>query len=199
MQILNFLFNILIVAVSVFGGGPVFIPAFKGILVGPIMSEARFDEITTIVNITPGALGSKYALIGGFDLGMNELGQSKVASFLIGLSAMGLFIFVALGMVLLAFKFVHNMNKKAWFSRAIEGSSPAVCGILAIIMLNFLGMKLDYDWKFQIGSLDVYIASLVIFGLSLPLLMKFKIKPLFVIIAVMCIAIISFKLGFTIS
>lgn len=198
MAIVNFLFNVLIVAVSVFGGGPVFIPAFKGILVDGIMNAERFENITTIVNITPGALGSKYALIGGYDLGLDKLGLPAPLAFLVGLAGMSLFIFVAIGMVLVAFKFVHRMNKKPWFARAIEGSSPAVCGILIVIMINFLGVKLDKDLNFEWVSAREYVASAVIFVMALPLLIKVKIKPLYIILCTIALAILTYKLGFVI-
>ncbi|WP_036456961.1 chromate transporter [Mycoplasmopsis lipofaciens] len=133
---------LIIISLSVFGGGQVFMPIFKWLWISLSswfdlnISEITINNIFAIGNATPGILSPKFALITGY-LTANGEWWGFVAMLL----TYSIFIFPAFLMMYLALRYTRKINNSNFFTKLIKIMNPVIVGIIvALIIQLFLAI-----------------------------------------------------------
>lgn len=157
VTIIIVLLGCLIASFVVFGGGQMFIPYFKILLVNILnVHQDVWDSALSIANATPGVFGLKLALISGY-LAAN----GSWWGFLLMIITYFIFIAVPIIMILVVLK-KYNEKKESKiiviFSKMMR---PIIAGILISLIIN-LGISLVLpfigfnDLGTEFGQLDKY-------------------------------------------
>ncbi|ERJ12184.1 chromate transporter [Haloplasma contractile] len=163
-----------------FGGGPASIPLFKAEVVERYgwLSDEGFAEIIGLGNTLPGVTATKIAGYVGFDVGAVD----GVIGSLIGMSV-GIFAMVAPSLI--AMIILLNLLTKHKDSPRVKRLSNYVKPTIAVL-LGMLAFNFFYDAARGLNVIQTLIMAL----LSLVLLKKFKVHPVFVIIGALIYGVI---------
>ncbi|QBF34867.1 chromate transporter [Mycoplasmopsis phocirhinis] len=130
---------IILISLSVFGGGQIFIPIFTWLWnslsswFGINISTEQISNIFAISNSTPGILSPKFAAITGY-LVSNNIWIGIVAMFITFLA----FTIPAILMMKLALKYSHKFDNSNYFRQLLKVMNPVIAAIIIALAIQLL-------------------------------------------------------------
>ena len=173
-----------------FGGGLAIIQLiYDSIKEFANISPEQFANIVAIAQVTPGPVAVNSATYVGYEVG-GYLG-SALATLGVATPA-----FIIIAMVANA---VERYKESAAVKGALEGIRPATVGLIAAAVItigeaavmpeHFLGgnFSLLRDMTISVGGMRIDVISIVLCGLTILLIQKFKINPMLVLVIIACV------------
>lgn len=207
MTILLVLFGCLIISFVVFGGGQVFIPYFKILLVDLLhIEEQQWNEVLSIANATPGIFGLKLSFVSGY-----LISQNQWWGFFLAFVTYSAFIVIPIFFVLFLFKKYQKHKESQLMSSFSQIMKPIIAGILISIIINLsvslllpfvkfneLGLENYIGWKeetFFKGWRYYVLITWVLLAIPTEyfLMRKYKIKSIQMILANIIICFLLFQ------
>lgn len=150
MSILIFLLGIVGIGISVFGGGPVFIPIFETFYVTAIFTEAQFTSITSLITAFPGPVAAKYILVGGYE------------EFNVLIAFIGLFVFTLIPVIMIVsmYRALKYLKRHLIIARTIRSIAAVTVGILSIIGIRFIGIGTTS--QYEVRSLGIFLVAFLL-------------------------------------
>lgn len=169
-MVIEFIIRLFIIGLTIFGGGPVFIPVMKVLFVNDlhVFNEETFSTVVAIVTALPGPVGPKIAGYAGFLL-FGPLGL--------------LYMFIALvipatTIMVVAFKYLDKLRGSRKFKKISTYINVVCVGIFISIAYSFLAQYINSDSLINLEN----ISMLVLFAVGYILIDKFKLDPMYAII-----------------
>lgn len=156
------------------GGGYAAIPLIQSYVVEGQgwLTQAQFSDLLAIDELTPGPIAINSATFVGMRVG--GFGGSVIATF--GFVLPSVLIVTILGFIYFRFR------KLSFMQSILKALRPAVA---AAVFSAFVSLAILAFWGesgYSVNTADISLASVFIFGLSLYLLRKRKLNPLFIIL-----------------
>ncbi|VEU77962.1 chromate transporter [Mycoplasmopsis columbinasalis] len=146
---------VILISLSVFGGGQVFMPMFKWLwelmsgTFGVPITEEHINQVFTISNATPGVVSTKFAFFTGFLLGNQADGSSSWIGYVAMFITYLIFCLPAILIMALAMKYISKFEKKSFMKRVLLLMKPVVAGIIVAVGVQlFLAILLPF-FKFN--------------------------------------------------
>ncbi|QNM93451.1 chromate transporter [Mycoplasma sp. Pen4] len=131
---------IIIISLSVFGGGQVFMPIFSWLWTlmhnnfgASQLTQDKIDSVFTIANTTPGVVSTKFAFFTGYLVANGEW-WGYLAVFLTYL----IFCLPAIFVMALAMKYVKKFKTNKYIANMLIVMKPIVAGIMIALSLQLL-------------------------------------------------------------
>ncbi|QGZ97211.1 chromate transporter [Mycoplasma sp. NEAQ87857] len=154
---------IIIISLSVFGGGQVFMPIFSWLwnlfannFGVSMINEDTINKIFTISNTTPGVVSTKFAFFTGYIVA-NGAWWGYLAMFLTYL----LFCLPAIIVMVIAMKYINKFKHNTYVANMLIIMKPIVAGIMASLALQLLISVLFPEIYFN-KSVEQYFGKTVI-------------------------------------
>lgn len=173
-----------------FGGGLAIIQLiYDSIKEFANISPEQFANIVAIAQVTPGPVAVNSATYVGYEVG-GYLG-SALATLGVATPA-----FIIIALVANA---VERYKESVAVKGALEGIRPATVGLIAAAVITIgeaavmpehsLGGKFSVlrDMTISVGGIHIDVISIVLCGLTILLIQKFKINPMLVLIIIGCV------------
>lgn len=173
-----------------FGGGLAIIQLiYDSIKEFANISPEQFANIVAIAQVTPGPVAVNSATYVGYEVG-GYLG-SALATLGVATPA-----FIIIAMVANA---VERYKESAVVKGALEGIRPATVGLIAAAVITIgeaavmpehsLGGNFSVlrDMTISVGGMRIDVISIVLCGLTILLIQKFKINPMLVLVIIACV------------
>ncbi|MBF1359259.1 MAG: chromate transporter [Mogibacterium diversum] len=173
-----------------FGGGLAIIQLiYDSIKEFANISPEQFANIVAIAQVTPGPVAVNSATYVGYEVG-GYLG-SALATLGVATPA-----FIIIAMVANA---VERYKESAAVKGALEGIRPATVGLIAAAVITIgeaavmpehsLGGNFSVlrDMTISVGGMHIDVISIVLCGLTILLIQKFKINPMLVLVIIACV------------
>ncbi|TNK82597.1 chromate transporter [Mycoplasmopsis pullorum] len=134
--------GLIIISLTVFGGGQVFMPIFKWFWeilndsFGIRITEAQIDSIFTISNVTPGVLSTKFSLFSGILFSNNLDGQAQWWGFLLMFLTYSVFCLPAIFIMYFSAKYLKKFEDKKYIKSLLLLMKPIVAGIIISISIQ---------------------------------------------------------------
>ena len=173
-----------------FGGGLAIIQLiYDSIKEFANISPEQFANIVAIAQVTPGPVAVNSATYVGYEVG-GYLG-SALATLGVATPA-----FIIIAMVVNA---VERYKESTAVKGALEGISPATVGLIAAAVITIgeatvmpehsLGGNFSVlrDMTISVGGMYIDVISIVLCGLTILLIQKFKINPMLVLVIIACV------------
>ena len=173
-----------------FGGGLAIIQLiYDSIKEFANISPEQFANIVAIAQVTPGPVAVNSATYVGYEVG-GYLG-SALATLGVATPA-----FIIIAMVANA---VERYKESAAVQGALEGIRPATVGLIAAAVITIgkaavmpehsLGGNFSVlrDMTISVGGMHIDVISIVLCGLTILLIQKFKINPMLVLVIIGCV------------
>lgn len=173
-----------------FGGGLAIIQLiYDSIKEFANISPEQFANIVAIAQVTPGPVAVNSATYVGYEVG-GYLG-SALATLGVATPA-----FIIIAMVANA---VERYKESAAVKGSLEGIRPATVGLIAAAVITIgeaavmpehsLGgnFSLLRDMTISVGGMRIDVISIVLCGLTILLIQKFKINPMLVLVIIACV------------
>lgn len=173
-----------------FGGGLAIIQLiYDSIKEFANISPEQFANIVAIAQVTPGPVAVNSATYVGYEVG-GYLG-SALATLGVATPA-----FIIIAMVANA---VERYKESAVVKGALEGIRPATVGLIAAAVITIgeaavmpehsLGGNFSVlrDMTISVGGMHIDVISIVLCGLTILLIQKFKINPMLVLVIIACV------------
>lgn len=205
MNIMIVLIGCLIISFVVFGGGQMFIPYFKILLVDLLkIEEQQWNQVLSIANATPGVFGLKLSFVSGY-----LISQNNWWGFLLTFGTYTAFILVPICFILFTFKKYQKHKESHFMINFSLIMRPIIAGILISIIINlsislllpfvkfnelgnYLGQKNETffnGWRYYVLIAWVLLAIPTEYFL----MRKYKIKSIQMIIANIIICFLLFQ------
>ena len=173
-----------------FGGGLAIIQLiYDSIKEFANISPEQFANIVAIAQVTPGPVAVNSATYVGYEVG-GYLG-SALATLGVATPA-----FIIIAMVANA---VERYKESAAVKGALEGIRPETVGLIAAAVITIgeaavmpehsLGGNFSVlrDMTISVGGMHIDVISIVLCGLTILLIQKFKINPMLVLVIIACV------------
>lgn len=173
-----------------FGGGLAIIQLiYDSIKEFANISQEEFANIVAIAQVTPGPVAVNSATYVGYEVG-GYLG-SAIATLGVATPA-----FIIISLVA---KAVNRYKESTAVKGALEGIRPATVGLIAgavitigsaaVMPKNSLGGNFSVlrDMTISVGGMHIDVISIVLCGLTILLIQKFKINPMLVLVIIACV------------
>ena len=173
-----------------FGGGLAIIQLiYDSIKEFANISQEEFANIVAIAQVTPGPVAVNSATYVGYEVG-GYLG-SAIATLGVATPA-----FIIISLVA---KAVNRYKESTAVKGALEGIRPATVGLIAgavitigsaaVMPKNSLGGNFSVlrDMTISAGGMHIDVISIVLCGLTILLIQKFKINPMLVLVIIACV------------
>lgn len=173
-----------------FGGGLAIIQLiYDSIKEFANISPEQFANIVAIAQVTPGPVAVNSATYVGYEVG-GYLG-SALATLGVATPA-----FIIIAMVANA---VERYKESAAVKGALEGIRPATVGLIAAAVITIgeaavmpehsLGSNFSVlrDMTISVGGMHIDVISIVLCGLTILLIQKFKRNPMLVLVIIACV------------
>ena len=173
-----------------FGGGLAIIQLiYDSIKEFANISQEEFANIVAIAQVTPGPVAVNSATYVGYEVG-GYLG-SAIATLGVATPA-----FIIIAMVANA---VERYKESTAVKGALEGIRPATVGLIAAAVITIgkaaimpehtLGGNFSVlrDMTVSVGGMHIDVISIVLCGLTILLIQKFKINPMLVLVIIACV------------
>ena len=165
-----------------FGGGLAIIQLiYDSIKEFANISPEQFANIVAIAQVTPGPVAVNSATYVGYEVG-GYLGSALA--------------FIIIAMVVNA---VERYKESTAVKGALEGIRPATVGLIAAAVITIgeatvmpehsLGGNFSVlrDMTISVGGMYIDVISIVLCGLTILLIQKFKINPMLVLVIIACV------------
>lgn len=172
-----------------FGGGLAIIQLiYDSIKEFANISQEEFANIVAIAQVTPGPVAVNSATYVGYEVG-GYLG-SAIATLGVATPA-----FIIISLVANA---VERYKESTAVKGALEGIRPATVGLIAAAVITIgeaavmpehsLGGNFSVlrDMTISVGGMHIDVISIVLCGLTILLIQKFKINPMLVLVIIAC-------------
>ena len=173
-----------------FGGGLAIIQLiYDSIKEFANISPEQFANIVAIAQVTPGPVAVNSATYVGYEVG-GYLG-SALATLGVATPAFRIIAMVA--------NAVERYKESAAVKGALEGIRPATVGLIAAAVITIgeaavmpehsLGGNFSVlrDMTISVGGMRIDVISIVLCGLTILLIQKFKINPMLVLVIIACV------------
>lgn len=173
-----------------FGGGLAIIQLiYDSIKEFANISQEEFANIVAIAQVTPGPVAVNSATYVGYEVG-GYLG-SAIATLGVATPA-----FIIISLVA---KAVNRYKESTAVKGALEGIRPATVGLIAAAVITIgeaavmpehsLGGNFSVlrDMTISVGGMHIDVISIVLCGLTILLIQKFKINPMLVLVIIACV------------
>ncbi|EGV00363.1 chromate ion transporter [Mycoplasmopsis columbina SF7] len=142
---------IILISLSVFGGGQVFMPMFKWLWellannFGINIQETHINQVFTVANATPGVVSTKFAFFTGLLVGNQQSGEIAWYGYLFMFLTYFFFCLPAILIMALAMKYITKFENKSFLKRVLTLMKPVVAGIIISVGLQlFIGVLLPF-------------------------------------------------------
>ncbi|WP_036452848.1 chromate transporter [Mycoplasma buteonis] len=148
---------IILISLIVFGGGQVFMPIFSwfwNLLAknfGSQIDDNTINQVFTVSNSTPGVVSTKFAFFSGYLVANGEW-WGYLAMFLTYL----VFCLPAIGMMLLAMKYINKFEHNKMMQNLLIISKPLVAGIMIALSVQLLISILLPEFYFNKGITEYF-------------------------------------------
>ena len=173
-----------------FGGGLAIIQLiYDSIKEFANISQEEFANIVAIAQVTPGPVAVNSATYVGYEVG-GYLG-SAIATLGVATPA-----FIIISLVA---KAVNRYKESTAVKGALEGIRPATVGLIAgaVITIGEAAVMPEHslggnfsvlrDMTISVGGMHIDVISIVLCGLTILLIQKFKINPMLVLVIIACV------------
>ncbi|WP_338068675.1 chromate transporter [Mycoplasma nasistruthionis] len=151
---------LIIVSLSVFGGGQVFMPIFAwlwsliGKVFGANINEDTINNIFTVSNTTPGVVSTKFAFFTGYIVADGQW-WGFIAMFVTYL----VFCLPAIIIMVLAMKYITKFKNNTLVANLLLLMKPIVAGIMLSLAVSLLISIFTPEIKFNSSTADSYIQT----------------------------------------
>ncbi|EIE39346.1 chromate transporter [Mycoplasmopsis canis] len=208
---------LIIISLSVFGGGQVFMPVFEWLwkflnsLFNLNIDDQVIYKVFTVSNATPGVVSTKFGFLTGYLVSKGEW-WGFIAVFLTYL----VFCIPAIIVMVLAMKYITKFKSNSYVKNMIIVMKPIVAGImLSLAVQLFLSVILpeigfnkgtgadyikinDSSKNFFVGYRNILLKMYVVLGIGFSFYLARKKKSLFMIIIInVLISLFLFAIPFS--
>lgn len=205
MSVFLVLVGCLIISFVVFGGGQMFIPYYKIMLVNILkISEEDWNQVLSIANATPGVFGLKLSFVSGYLIANNNWW-----GFLLTFGTYTAFILVPIIFILFTFKKYTKHKNDKFMINFTKIMRPIIAGIFISIIVNlsislllpfvnFNNLNNYFEWKnekFFVGWRYYALVAWTLFSIpsEYVIMKKYKINSIQMICTNIVICLIIFQ------